>query len=63
MACATKADEAADAGSSMFELHPVQSTAAVSWAGQVETSNEEVTSTIEVDTATQSTVHRTQRVR
>ena len=27
----------------MFELHPVQSTAAVSWAGQVDTSNEEVT--------------------
>ena len=36
---ASKADEAADAGRSVFELHSVQSTAAVSCAGQAETAN------------------------
>ena len=40
---ASKADEAADAGRSVFELHSVQSTAAVSCAGQAETANEEST--------------------
>ena len=40
---ASKADEAADAERPVFELHPVQSTAALSCAGQVETTIEEST--------------------
>ena len=40
---ASKADEAAHAERSVFELHPVQSTAALLCAGQVETTIEEST--------------------
>ena len=40
---ASKADEAADAERPVFELHPVQSTAALLCAGQVETTIEEST--------------------
>ena len=81
--CATTADEAADVEGSMFESRPFQSTAAVSCAGQVETTNKEstyesqhdvyhaaveskpeaskadVTSTIEVEMATESDGSRT----
>ena len=39
---ASKADESADAEKSMFELQTFQSTAAVSYAGQVETANEQL---------------------
>ena len=40
---ASKADEAADAERPVFEVHPVQSTAALSCAGQAETTIEEWT--------------------
>ena len=40
---ASKADDAAEAEISMFELQPVQRTAAVSYAGLVETANEQLT--------------------
>ena len=39
----SKADDAAEAQISMFELQPVQSTSVVSYAGLVETANEQLT--------------------
>ena len=43
MTSASKVDEAADTEESVFESQPVRSTSAVSYAGQVETVNEQST--------------------
>ena len=50
MTSASKVDEAADTEKSVFESQPVQSTSAVSYAGQVETVNKQ--STFESNPAT-----------
>ena len=50
MTSASKVDEAADTEGSVFKSQPVQSTSAVSYAGQVETVNEQ--STFESNPAT-----------
>ena len=41
MTSVPKDDEAADAEKPVFEMQPVQGTAALSYAGQVETANEQ----------------------
>ena len=61
MTSASKVDEAADTEKSVFESQPVQSTSAVSYAGQVETVNEQsifesnpATSKADVNSATEA---------